>query len=135
MSENLTSLCAAVRETRNPLPGVLNTTPRGELALKKVGGNGLGEANWSGTPSQLISRRPVSGAVPLFALSVPRSARNWSTVAWIAAPFAPDADRVRGSAWAVLAYRRKTVVSSTRSRRMARTYGPALAPTIGQAPR
>ena len=43
--------------TRKPLPGVLNTTPRGELTLKKMAGNALESAVKSGAPSQLISRR------------------------------------------------------------------------------
>ncbi len=43
--------------TRKPVPGVLNTAPRGELMLKKSSGKGFGSENVSGTPSQLISRR------------------------------------------------------------------------------
>jgi hypothetical protein len=39
--------------TRKPVPGVLNTTPRGEVTLKKSAGHGLGSASVSGTPSQL----------------------------------------------------------------------------------
>ncbi|UUZ50079.1 hypothetical protein LP420_08720 [Massilia sp. B-10] len=47
-----------------PVPGVLNTTPRGELTLKKSPGRRLGSAKMPGTPSQLISRRsPPEGAV------------------------------------------------------------------------
>src|SRR5262249_14740139 len=43
--------------TWKPVPGVKNTAPRGELALKKLGGRLIGAEKASGTPSQLISRR------------------------------------------------------------------------------
>jgi len=35
----------AVELVWKPLPGVLNTTPRGEFLLKKSGGNALGAEN------------------------------------------------------------------------------------------
>src|SRR3954454_6229559 len=66
------------------------------FALKKLPGNGLEEP--SGTPSQLISRRPLPTDPGLFELSVPRSARNASTWPWMAAALAPDAAKVRGAA-------------------------------------
>src|SRR5438046_2945593 len=47
----------ALALTRKPVPGVENTAPRGELALKKLAGMLLGSERISGTPSQLISRR------------------------------------------------------------------------------
>ena len=46
--------------TWKPAPGVEKTTPRGVFTLKKSGGSRFGAENWSGVPSQLISRRPVS---------------------------------------------------------------------------
>ena len=80
-----------------PLPVVMNLAPR---ALKRVIGIG---SRVSGAvappPSQLISRRPsgwVPGVLPL--LAPPRSARNWSTTAWIAAALAPDPSRTTGPA-------------------------------------
>ena len=87
-----------MRETSKPVPDVENTTPRGELELKKFAGSAAGDANASGTPSQLISRLPVPGVVPLFGFNVPRSERNASTAAWIAAALAPAAERTTGAA-------------------------------------
>src|SRR4051794_7184957 len=80
------------------VPGVLNTAPRGELELKKLGGRLFGAAEPSGTPSQLISRRPLPTDPATFGLSVPRSVRNASTWPWIAAALAPDAAKVIGAA-------------------------------------
>src|SRR5205809_6333970 len=78
----------------NPVPGVETTTPRGELVLKKLAGKALGESNWSGTPSQLISRRPPPKEPATLAFNPPpKSARNASTVAWMAAALAPEALR------------------------------------------
>src|ERR1700694_5695647 len=57
--------------TCRPVPGVASSAPRarGSVdALKKSPGRKLGAANALGTPSQLISRRPVrcaTGAPPL----------------------------------------------------------------------
>jgi hypothetical protein len=67
--------------TWKPVPSVWKTAPRGEFALKKLAGRLLGEETASGTPSQLISRRPVANVPPTPLLSPPRSARNWSTAA------------------------------------------------------
>src|SRR6266542_4336777 len=64
-----------------PLPGVEKTTPRGEFELKKLAGRLLGEEKESGTPSQLISRRPEAKVPPTPLLAPPRSARNRSTAA------------------------------------------------------
>src|ERR1700730_9317075 len=70
--------------TCRPVPGVASSAPRERgsvVALKKSPGRKLGAANWSGTPSQLISRRPVScatGAPPL--LGSPSSARYAATI-------------------------------------------------------
>src|SRR5262249_44384962 len=80
-----------------PVPGVKNTAPRGELALKKLDGMSLGAANASGTASQLISRWP-SGNEPPTPLLVPRNARKASTAAWISAGLAPDASNTTGAA-------------------------------------
>src|SRR5215470_2121698 len=65
---------AAFALTWKPAPGVENTTPRGELTLKKFGGKAFGEKNASGTPSQLISRRPVPNEPATFGLRLPRVA-------------------------------------------------------------
>src|SRR6266545_2424919 len=77
-----------------PLPGVEKTTPRGEFELKKLAGKLLGEEKESGTPSQLISRRPEAKVPPTPLLAPPRSARNWSTAAWIDAGDSPVAWRI-----------------------------------------
>ncbi len=77
--------------TWNPEPGVEKTAPRGELTLKKSGGRLLGAENWSGTPSQLISRRPSSKVPPTPLLAPPRLARNASTAPWMSPGLAPAA--------------------------------------------
>src|SRR5688572_20169082 len=75
--------------TWNPEPGVEKTTPRGEVTLKKSAGRLFGAEEASGTPSQLISRRPLPKDPTTLAFKAPRSVRNASTVPWIAAAFAP----------------------------------------------
>src|SRR4051794_8887571 len=87
--------------TRNDLLGVANTAPRARperLALKKSGGNGFGSENSSGTPSQLISRRPLPREPGSLALRVPRAFRKASTVPWMAAAFGPAAWKTCGAA-------------------------------------
>src|SRR5437879_4024907 len=61
--------------TWKPVPGVEKTTPRGELTLKKLAGRRLGAADVSGTPSQLISRRPEVNDVAMFGFRGPRVLR------------------------------------------------------------
>src|SRR5947209_972766 len=79
--------------TWKPVPGVVKRTPRGELVLKKLAGRLFGAAKLSGTPSQLISRRPVLNEPATLGFSVPRSVRNASTVAWMAAASGPAAEK------------------------------------------
>src|SRR5207302_5691721 len=79
--------------TSKPLPAVAKTAPRGEVVLKKSAGSAFGAALLSGTPSQLISRRPEPTEPAVFALSVPRLVRKESTVDWMAAALAPVASR------------------------------------------
>ena len=74
---------AALALTWKPVPvdpaANENTTPRGDVMLKKSAGR-LFDADFvSGTPSQLISRRPFANEPALFAFSVPRSVRKAST--------------------------------------------------------
>src|SRR5213083_722515 len=64
----------AVLSTRRPVPGVDITTPRFELTLKKVAGKLSTLVTAAGTPSQLISRRPLSAGGVLGAFSGPPSA-------------------------------------------------------------
>src|SRR5437762_12229098 len=85
---------AAVALTWKPVPGVPKITPRGEFALKKLAGRLLGAESASGTPSQLISRRPLPNEPATFGFAAPSEARNASTVAWIAAALAPDAENM-----------------------------------------
>ena len=60
-----------------PVPGVENTTPRGEFTLKKFAGRLFGAADASGTPSQLISRRkPPNDPFAPAVVPPPRSVRN-----------------------------------------------------------
>ena len=70
---------AAVALTWNPVPGVEKTTPRRLFELKKLAGRRFGAAKASGTPSQLISRRPVPKEPATFGFSVPSAARKLST--------------------------------------------------------
>src|SRR3954453_7809085 len=67
--------------TRKPVPAVLNTTPRGELTLKKSGGSAFGSEKPAGTPSQLISRRtPPNEPFAPATVPPPIAARNASRV-------------------------------------------------------
>ena len=75
MLPNSTAPAAALALTWKPAPGVENTTPRGELLLKKLAGRLLGAASASGTPSQLISRRPEPKLPATLAFSGPRLLR------------------------------------------------------------
>src|SRR5437867_13140459 len=87
--------------TWNPVPGVKKTTPRGELKLKKLAGKLLGAATASGTPSQLISRRP-SGNDPPTPLLAPRNVRKALTVARMSDGLAPDTSKTTGAATAIV---------------------------------
>src|SRR3989442_15652225 len=49
----------AVLSTRKPVPGPEKMAPRFELTLKNVAGNVSTLVRAAGTPSQLISRRPL----------------------------------------------------------------------------
>ena len=88
---------AALALTANPVPADPganpNTTPRGEFVLKKSGGKAFGSAKLSGTPSQLISRRPAPPFWTPARLGFrgPSAARKASTADWIAAGSAPAA--------------------------------------------
>src|SRR5262245_56383743 len=84
--------------TWKPLPGVKKTAPRGELALKKLAGRLFGAEKASGTPSQLISRRPLANEPATFGFSGPRKARKASTEAWISAGTAPEDSNTTGAA-------------------------------------
>src|SRR3954464_10422588 len=73
---------AALALVWKPTPGVLKTTPRGDVVLKKFAGRLLGAEDASGTPSQLISRRsppkePLAPAV----VPPPKSPRKASRAA------------------------------------------------------
>src|SRR5206468_4406760 len=78
MLSNSIGAIPALPLTWNPVPDVEKTTPRGELTLKKLAGKLLGAEEASGTPSQLISRRPLEKEPATFALSVPSCVRNAS---------------------------------------------------------
>src|SRR5215813_8272158 len=84
--------------TRKPVPGVKKTTPRGEFLLKKLAGRLFGAANASGTPSQLISRRPSGNEPPTLLSLPPRKSRNSWTAAWISAGADPEASKTTGAA-------------------------------------
>src|SRR5436189_5732228 len=66
-----------VLSTRSPVPGVEYSAPRFELTLKKFAGNVSTSVSAAGTPSQLISRRPLSAGGELGAFRTPpRAPRN-----------------------------------------------------------
>src|SRR5258705_4404141 len=64
----------SVLSMRRPVPGVEYSAPRFELTLKKFAGNVSTSVKAAGTPSQLISRRPLSAGGELGAFSTPPSA-------------------------------------------------------------
>src|SRR5437867_9390495 len=88
--------------TWKPDPGVKNTAPRGELALKKFAGRLFGAEKASGTPSQVISRRPLGNDPATFGLRGPRKARKASTAGWIPVRSAPAASKTTGAADAMV---------------------------------
>src|SRR5262249_1579878 len=103
MLPNLTGVfvgLTAFALTATPVPGVENSAPRGEFALKKLFGSRLGAENASGTASQFISRLPVPNEPATLGLRVPRSVLKASTDGVIAAASGPDASKVIGKAWA-----------------------------------
>src|SRR5258706_4916429 len=74
----------SVLSIRRPVPGVEYSAPRFELTLKKFGGSVSTSVSAAGTPSQLISRRPLSAGGELGAFSPPpRAARNSVSLAAI----------------------------------------------------
>src|SRR5205809_5679216 len=74
----------SVLSTRRPVPGVEYSAPRFELTLKNVAGNVSTSVSAAGTPSQLISRRPLSAGGEFGAFSPPpRAARNSVSLAAI----------------------------------------------------
>src|SRR6266446_7315358 len=64
----------AVLSTRNPVPGPEKMAPRFELTLKNVAGNVSTLVRAAGTPSQLISRRPLVAGGEFGAFKAPPSA-------------------------------------------------------------
>src|SRR5262249_59727896 len=104
MLPNLTGVfvgLTAFALTATPVPGVENSAPRGEFALKKLFGSRLGAENASGTASQFISRLPVPNEPATLGLRVPRSVLKASTDGVIAAASGPDSEKmVIGTAWA-----------------------------------
>src|SRR6201999_1293565 len=83
-----------------PVPGVVNSAPRGTTRLNVCIGFGKTCAGAPAPPpSQLISRRPpgcVPGVLPL--LGVPTAARKPSTVAVMDAASPPAAENRMGAA-------------------------------------
>src|SRR3989442_5792089 len=61
----------AVLSTRKPVPGPEKMAPRFELTLKNVAGNVSTLVRAAGTPSQLISRRPLVAGGPLRGFNIP----------------------------------------------------------------
>src|SRR5258707_2831343 len=74
----------SVLSIRRPDPGVEYSAPRFEFTLKKFAGNVSISVSAAGTPSQLISRRPLSAAGGFGGVMPPPSAvgdyRNLSAV-------------------------------------------------------
>src|SRR5690348_5603718 len=69
----------ALESTRKPVPDVEKIAPRFELTLKKFAGKVSTLVSAAGTPSQLISRRPLSAGGLLGAFRLPPSAARNST--------------------------------------------------------
>src|SRR5436309_9913041 len=70
----------ALLSTRSPVPGVDISTPRFELTLKNVAAKLSTLLRAAGTPSQLISRRPLPGGGELGGYKLPpRAARRLSS--------------------------------------------------------
>ena len=84
--------------TWKPVPGVENTVPRGEFELKKLPGKAFGAEKASGTPSQLISRRPLAKLPATFGFSAPSDVRKASTLPWIEAGESPKLAVTTGAA-------------------------------------
>src|SRR5262245_57753164 len=99
--------------TWKPVPGVKKTAPRGELELKKLAGRLFGAEKASGTPSQLISRRPSANEPGTLGLSVPRKLRKASTSAWMSAGVAPDASNTTEAARTALEDNNDSVTTAT----------------------
>src|SRR5512143_3008892 len=91
MLANSMGATPALALTWKPVPGVEKTAPRGEFTLKKFAGRMFGAEKASGTPSQLISRRPVANDPAVLGLRGPRAVRYASTADWIDAASAPAA--------------------------------------------
>jgi hypothetical protein len=100
---------AAVALTCSPEPGVVKTAPRGELTLKKTPGKRFGADDASGTPSQLISRRPEPKLPTAFGFNVPRSVRKLVIAGVIDAASAPLAEVMTGAEWAAWARPRSAI--------------------------
>src|SRR6267143_1247896 len=64
----------ALESTRKPVPRWENSTPRFELTLKNVAGKVSTLVKAAGTPSQLISRRPLVAGGEFGAFKLPPSA-------------------------------------------------------------
>src|SRR5436305_111837 len=81
--------------TWKPVPRLENTAPRGEFELKKFAGRLFGALNVAGTPSQLISRRPLPLlCVPaVLGLRAPSWLRNAVTVPWMSPGAAPAPEK------------------------------------------
>src|SRR5436190_24197263 len=74
----------SVLSMRRPVSGVEYSAPRFELTLKKFAGNVSTSVSAAGTPSQLISRRPLSAGGELGAFRTPpRAPRNSVSLAAI----------------------------------------------------
>src|SRR5262249_9826919 len=101
--------------TWNPVPGVKKTTPRGELALKKFAGRLLGAEKASGTPSQLISRRPSVNDPPTPLLG-PRNVRKSSTASRMSPGLAPAASNTTGAPTAMVGNNSSTAANTNAKR-------------------
>src|SRR3989442_11300168 len=66
----------AVLSTRKPVPGREKMAPRFELTLKNVAGNVSTLVRAAGTPSQLISRRPLVAGGAFGAFKLPPTAER-----------------------------------------------------------
>src|SRR2546427_6129590 len=94
----------AVLSTRKPVPGPEKMAPRFELTLKKVAGKVSTLVRAAGTPSQLISRRPLSAGGELGAFRLPPSAARNLFRVLATVPLSPRtrmAVKLGGGGWVV----------------------------------
>src|SRR5262245_40856923 len=89
------------------------------MLLKKSAGRLFGAAKRSGTPSQLISRRPSWKEPPTLLSSPPRKLRNSAIASWMSAGADPAASKTLGAAKVIAGLISASVAAAMASHRKA----------------